>query len=154
VVDGVDGFEGDELDDLRGTRRRRFRLGELLRGDHHQLAALGLVSLGDLRVRDLLAVLGTDALVPDLAAVLGMDLAEAHVVVLRGRVQAHGDADQTELHVAVPDRPHGTHLLSLGRAAGRRDSTPNVLVSTSVRARITAPPGTCRGAGPARRGAD
>jgi hypothetical protein len=97
--------------DLAAAARRE--LGEVVVGEHHHLAVVGLVALGDVGVLDLLAVDAAHALVADPPAVLGVHLAEGDVVALGGGVQLDRHADQPERHRALPDRPRHLRLLVL-----------------------------------------
>ena len=102
----VDLVAGHELLDRDLARRRRGQLGHVVVGEDDHLAVLGLVALGDVGVRDLLAVDRADPLVLDPAAVLGVHLAERHVVRLGRGVELHRHADQPERDRALPDRTH------------------------------------------------
>ena len=102
----VDLVARHELLDRDLARRRRGQLGQVVVGEDDHLAVLGLVALGDVGVRDLLAVDRADALVLDPPAVLGVHLPERHVVGLGGGVELHGHADQPEGDRALPDRTH------------------------------------------------
>src|SRR5690606_29909888 len=90
--------------DLPAAHRRE--LGEVVVVEHDHLAVLGLVSLGDVGVVDLLAVEAADALVADPAALLGVHLAEGDVLALGRRIQLHRHADQSVGHRALPYRRH------------------------------------------------
>ena len=102
-VDLVGRHELRDADLLRGPARQ---VGEVLVGEHDHVAVLGLVALGDVVVRHLLAVDGAGALVLDPPAVLAVDLAELHVVVLGRRVEPDRHVDQAEGDGALPDRSH------------------------------------------------
>src|SRR5665811_940530 len=75
-------------------------------GEHDHPTVLGLITLGNVVVRNLFAVDAADSLVPDPTAVRSVHLAELHFMVLRGRIEPHRHIDQAEGHRALP---YGTH---------------------------------------------
>jgi hypothetical protein len=85
-------------------RQRAGGGGDLLVGQLDELAAADLVTLDDLVVVDLLAVVGADAPVLDRAAVLGVHLAEPHGLGLGRRVDLDRHGHEAERDRSVPDR--------------------------------------------------
>ena len=122
----VDLVGWDEPGDADLLRRPRRQVGEVVVGEHDHLAVLGLVPLGDVVVRDLLAVDRAEPPVADAAAVLAVHLPELHVVVLGGGVEPDGHVDEPERDRALPDRAHRASPPSLGRRWSRRRHRPSV----------------------------
>ena len=101
---------GDELQHCDLAAALFGQGGDVVFGDHHRLAVVGFVGLGDIAVLDNLAAFIADTLVFDAAVVLGMHLVKIHIMVLGGAVHLHRDVHQTEGDGASPD---GSHALSM-----------------------------------------
>ena len=80
--------------DPLGRRQRQFL--QVVVGQHHDVPGGKLVALGNVGVRDLLAVKRAEPAVLDPAAVLGVDLPERHVTLLGGSVELDRDHDHAE----------------------------------------------------------
>ena len=115
--DGVDLVGDDELVELDHVSAVAGGGVDLVLAEHHVRAVRALVSLDDLFVGDLAALLGADAALLELLAVGGVDLMEMDRVVLGGRVDLDRHRDPTQHHRPVPDRPrHGGQLPRLRQA--------------------------------------
>ena len=109
-IDLAGGYELQHLDLAAALLGQRC---DVLVGDHHGLAVVGFVRLGDVAIlHDLTAHL-TDALVADPAVVLGVHLVELQVVVFGGAIHLDGNVHQTERDRAFPN---GTHQSSMPSA--------------------------------------
>ena len=110
--DRVEVGGGDELEDRDLVAAFLGQRGDVLVGDHHGLAAVAFIGLGDVAVLDHLAALGAHALVLDAAVVFRVHLVELQIVVLGGAIHLDRNVDETEGDGTLPDR---THVISMPR---------------------------------------
>ena len=85
----VDLDRRDELQHLDLVAAFLGQGSDVLVGDHHRLATIGLVGLGDVAVLDRLTALVAHPLIFDSTVVLGVYLMELQVVILGGAVHLH-----------------------------------------------------------------
>ena len=115
VEQWVDLGGGNELQDRDLVAAFLRQGGDVLFGDHHGLAAVCFVGLGDVAVLHHLIAFTADTLVLDPAIVCCVHLMKLQVVVLGGAVDLHGHVDQTERDRTLPD---GTHETSMPKRGG------------------------------------
>ncbi len=114
VEQWVDLAGGNELQDRDLVAALLRQRGDVLLGDHHHLAAVCLVGLGDVPVLHHLVALTADTLVLDPTVVCCVHLMKLQVVVLGGAVNLHGHVDQTERDRTLPDGTHETSMPKTG----------------------------------------